>query len=302
MKGIVALFFLAICVATIGSVAVYFKAYREAGTVLDIWFYIADATLILMFLVDYLKAIKFKEFTRYGRAQVFIYIILLLLGFSTLFFHNGYVAVLFKVDAPKLLLQTIEFHLIMMRNFTLFNLCTVVFIFYFVIGMITLAKLKRMRLSKLDSVYNYIHNPKFNLVQFYKDYKEDMDSKPFGNQDMKVLKDTATIRFSGPVGEENCIICFSEYEKNEKIIEMPVCGHQFHGTCISVWLKEKNQCPTCRAFVRYNMLMGIHIRVTGNSKGIGIEKNEVNQDKREDGDLLEPHEDDGATLAESLTN
>ncbi|ETK74701.1 hypothetical protein F441_18941 [Phytophthora nicotianae CJ01A1] len=42
-----------------------------------------------------------------------------------------------------------------------------------------------------------------------------------------------------------CVICLSDYEKDEKVISLP-CGHTFHKDCGMTWLVEHNVCPTCR--------------------------------------------------------
>ncbi|KAG2532789.1 hypothetical protein BBO99_00000351 [Phytophthora kernoviae] len=42
-----------------------------------------------------------------------------------------------------------------------------------------------------------------------------------------------------------CVICLSDYEKDDKVIALP-CGHTFHKDCGMAWLVEHNVCPTCR--------------------------------------------------------
>ncbi|GMF46524.1 unnamed protein product [Phytophthora fragariaefolia] len=42
-----------------------------------------------------------------------------------------------------------------------------------------------------------------------------------------------------------CVICLTDYEKDEKVISLP-CGHTFHKDCGMTWLVEHNVCPTCR--------------------------------------------------------
>ncbi|KAG2786905.1 hypothetical protein PC129_g375 [Phytophthora cactorum] len=42
-----------------------------------------------------------------------------------------------------------------------------------------------------------------------------------------------------------CVICLSDYEKEDKVISLP-CGHTFHKNCGMTWLVEHNVCPTCR--------------------------------------------------------
>ncbi|KAI4364963.1 hypothetical protein MLD38_020995 [Melastoma candidum] len=44
-----------------------------------------------------------------------------------------------------------------------------------------------------------------------------------------------------------CAICLSEYQSQEMIRSIPVCGHYFHDCCIDPWLKRNGACPVCRA-------------------------------------------------------
>ncbi|CAI5730504.1 unnamed protein product [Peronospora destructor] len=45
--------------------------------------------------------------------------------------------------------------------------------------------------------------------------------------------------------QTDCVICLSEFEKDDKVISLP-CGHTFHKDCGMTWLIEHNVCPTCR--------------------------------------------------------
>jgi len=73
---------------------------------------------------------------------------------------------------------------------------------------------------------------------------------------------------------DNCAICLEEFnnknsqrsaelnEENDSIkgikknenennnITTLECGHQFHSTCISDWLKQRDNCPLCRQAVK----------------------------------------------------
>lgn len=45
--------------------------------------------------------------------------------------------------------------------------------------------------------------------------------------------------------EHECMICQSEYEVGDVLRRLP-CGHTFRAECVDRWLKQKDQCPTCR--------------------------------------------------------
>jgi hypothetical protein len=43
-----------------------------------------------------------------------------------------------------------------------------------------------------------------------------------------------------------CSICLGEYQEKEVLRIMPGCGHNFHLSCIDVWLRKQSTCPVCR--------------------------------------------------------
>ncbi|KAJ8748922.1 hypothetical protein K2173_013357 [Erythroxylum novogranatense] len=59
-----------------------------------------------------------------------------------------------------------------------------------------------------------------------------------------------TMRFSNDAfrSTENaqCSICLGEYQEKEVLRIMPKCGHNFHLSCIDIWLRKQSTCPVCR--------------------------------------------------------
>ncbi len=58
---------------------------------------------------------------------------------------------------------------------------------------------------------------------------------------------------SSATAEKTCVICYDTInsqpiceEENERILD---CSHIFHRECIGEWLKQKHNCPVCRAHV-----------------------------------------------------
>lgn len=43
-----------------------------------------------------------------------------------------------------------------------------------------------------------------------------------------------------------CSICLGEYEDKDKLRTLPTCDHNFHLTCIDIWLRRQSTCPICR--------------------------------------------------------
>uniref|UniRef100_A0A1D1YKF6 RING-H2 finger protein ATL7 n=1 Tax=Anthurium amnicola TaxID=1678845 RepID=A0A1D1YKF6_9ARAE len=46
--------------------------------------------------------------------------------------------------------------------------------------------------------------------------------------------------------DAQCSICLGEYQENEVLRIMPTCGHEFHRSCIDLWLEKQSTCPICR--------------------------------------------------------
>ncbi|CAK7348002.1 unnamed protein product [Dovyalis caffra] len=46
--------------------------------------------------------------------------------------------------------------------------------------------------------------------------------------------------------DAQCSICLGEYQEKEVLRIMPKCGHNFHLSCIDVWLRKQSTCPVCR--------------------------------------------------------
>ncbi|KAE8703671.1 hypothetical protein F3Y22_tig00110467pilonHSYRG00238 [Hibiscus syriacus] len=43
-----------------------------------------------------------------------------------------------------------------------------------------------------------------------------------------------------------CSICLGEYQEKEVLGIMPKCDHNFHLSCIDLWLRKQSTCPVCR--------------------------------------------------------
>ncbi|KAJ6686181.1 hypothetical protein OIU79_016056 [Salix purpurea] len=59
-----------------------------------------------------------------------------------------------------------------------------------------------------------------------------------------------TLRFTqeafSSAEDAQCSICLEEYQEKEELRIMPGCGHNFHLSCIDVWLRKQSTCPVCR--------------------------------------------------------
>lgn len=50
----------------------------------------------------------------------------------------------------------------------------------------------------------------------------------------------------GPEMKGECTICIDEVRVGDEVLVLP-CKHWFHEECASLWLKQHNSCPVCRA-------------------------------------------------------
>ncbi|XP_058097559.1 RING-H2 finger protein ATL58-like [Magnolia sinica] len=55
-----------------------------------------------------------------------------------------------------------------------------------------------------------------------------------------VFKESFLIR------ETQCSVCLGDYKANDKLQQIPACGHTFHMDCIDLWLANNTTCPLCR--------------------------------------------------------
>lgn len=43
-----------------------------------------------------------------------------------------------------------------------------------------------------------------------------------------------------------CSLCLGDYQEKQVLRIMPKCGHNFHLSCIDLWLRKQSTCPVCR--------------------------------------------------------
>lgn len=61
---------------------------------------------------------------------------------------------------------------------------------------------------------------------------------------------TFILLISGSIIQTNypcrCSICLGDYKANDRLQQIPMCGHTFHMDCINHWLTNNTTCPLCR--------------------------------------------------------
>jgi Ring finger domain len=50
-------------------------------------------------------------------------------------------------------------------------------------------------------------------------------------------------------GGPSCPICKELFDKEDALVQLPLCIHSFHKECIDAWLQTKLTCPVCRCKV-----------------------------------------------------
>ncbi|KAL6905631.1 hypothetical protein ACP4OV_003232 [Aristida adscensionis] len=53
--------------------------------------------------------------------------------------------------------------------------------------------------------------------------------------------------------DAQCVVCLAEYEEKDMLRFLPNCGHNFHMSCIDMWLEQNSTCPVCRISLRDNL-------------------------------------------------
>ena len=46
--------------------------------------------------------------------------------------------------------------------------------------------------------------------------------------------------------QTECLVCFENFERFQKIKVLGGCDHQFHSPCLDSWLQDDKRCPTCQ--------------------------------------------------------
>lgn len=48
------------------------------------------------------------------------------------------------------------------------------------------------------------------------------------------------------VKDTQCPVCLADYQADDRLQQIPACGHTFHMCCIDIWLATHSTCPLCR--------------------------------------------------------
>ncbi|WOG92147.1 hypothetical protein DCAR_0311407 [Daucus carota subsp. sativus] len=87
----------------------------------------------------------------------------------------------------------------------------------------------RMRTARLATIQNNISTCEMGLK------KEVREMLP-----IIVFKESFSVK------DTQCSVCLGDYQAEDKLQQIPVCGHTFHMECIDLWLATHTTCPLCR--------------------------------------------------------
>lgn len=73
---------------------------------------------------------------------------------------------------------------------------------------------------------------------------------PFGRHSCQSPTNGFIAHVCATEGMGNCAICYEAIDKGQDVLTLcctETAYHSFHETCVAPWLKDKGNCPMCRA-------------------------------------------------------
>ncbi|KAJ4953502.1 hypothetical protein NE237_030334 [Protea cynaroides] len=65
-------------------------------------------------------------------------------------------------------------------------------------------------------------------------------------KELREMLPTIVFKESGSAKDTQCSVCLGDYQLEDKLQQIPACGHTFHMDCIGHWLATHTTCPLCR--------------------------------------------------------
>ncbi|KAL9673433.1 hypothetical protein QQ045_029691 [Rhodiola kirilowii] len=86
------------------------------------------------------------------------------------------------------------------------------------------------------------------------------------------------------IRDAECSVCLGDYQAEDRLQQIPACGHSFHMECIDHWLARHTTCPLCRLSLHmpYKSLNELPIvQLAASHRSSNAEENTGNQAQQE---------------------
>lgn len=152
-------------------------------------------------------------------------------------------------------------------NFQIYFNNSLIFLMFCILSIIMIVSYnKKRRMAKMqkemEAMYTQVLDPKFDIGGFIERNKAMLGEIPFAKKDSVLLADICGRSY--PISQEgvnendrqDCAVCLSSFEKDDRVIDHPKCCHIFHTDCLVHWLEQGNKiglCPNCKGNTRLQL-------------------------------------------------
>ncbi|KAL5230354.1 hypothetical protein ABZP36_029130 [Zizania latifolia] len=76
----------------------------------------------------------------------------------------------------------------------------------------------------------------------------------------------------------DCAVCLCEFDGDDRLRLLPLCGHAFHAACIDTWLRSSSTCPLCRTALSSRAIATAAAAVADTSAQLDVEEQEASDE------------------------
>ncbi|KAG8056602.1 hypothetical protein GUJ93_ZPchr0002g25213 [Zizania palustris] len=92
-----------------------------------------------------------------------------------------------------------------------------------------------------------------------------------------LLAGTAAAVAAGGKRQFDCAVCLCEFDGDDRLRLLPLCGHAFHAACIDTWLRSSSTCPLCRTALSSRAIAAAAAAIADTSAQPDVEEQKVEQ-------------------------
>ncbi|KAL5201285.1 hypothetical protein ABZP36_035639 [Zizania latifolia] len=93
-----------------------------------------------------------------------------------------------------------------------------------------------------------------------------------------LLAGAAAAAAAGGKRQFDCAVCLCEFDGDDSLRLLPLCGHAFHAACIDTWLRSSSTCPLCRTALSSRAIAAAAAAVADTSAQPDVEEQKVEQE------------------------